>query len=147
MPSRVCVQVDKLLGKWERKQANLERVQWELREVAAALEGDNHQACGGGGVLVLACGGRQEARLQGRVDKLSRRAATLQGEIAELQELVLEERDEVLCDLPSTCFFATFRSQQAAAIASQVGGSFMGAEGGGGLGGGWCCAAGKSTGD
>ena len=34
---------------------------------------------------------------------------------------IAAERDAVLSDLPSTCFFATFRSQQAAAIASQVG--------------------------
>jgi len=38
-----------------------------------------------------------------------------------LQADIAAERDAVLSDLPSTCFFATFRSQQAAAIASQVG--------------------------
>ena len=38
-----------------------------------------------------------------------------------LQDDIAAERDAVLSDLPSTCFFATFKSQQAAAIASQVG--------------------------
>lgn len=33
---------------------------------------------------------------------------------------IAAERDAVLSDLPSTCFFATFKSQQAAAIASQT---------------------------
>jgi hypothetical protein len=36
------------------------------------------------------------------------------------QSDIAAERDSVLSDLPSTCFFATFRSQQAAAIASQT---------------------------
>ena len=49
-----------------------------------------------------------------RIMALSHEVAALQGDIS-------AERDAVLSDLPSTCFFATFRSQQAAAIASQVG--------------------------
>ena len=36
------------------------------------------------------------------------------------QSDIAAERDAVLSDLPSTCFFATFKSQQAAAIAAQV---------------------------
>lgn len=48
------------------------------------------------------------------------RTAKLSHEVATLQRDIAVERDAVLSDLPSTCFFATFRSQQAAAIASQV---------------------------
>lgn len=48
------------------------------------------------------------------------RIVTLSREVAALQSDIAAERDAVLSDLPSTCFFATFRSQQAAAIASQV---------------------------
>ena len=55
-----------------------------------------------------------------RREKLSKRAAKLRDKVADLEARVTRRREEVLSDLPSTCFFATFRSQEAAAIAAQA---------------------------
>jgi hypothetical protein len=94
IPIYPTASVDKLAHKWDSKLAVLERLQLALRETP-----------------------RHKVR---RVTKLRERIGTLQKEVTQLQSDIAAERDSVLSDLPSTCFFATFRSQQAAAIASQT---------------------------
>jgi hypothetical protein len=51
---------------------------------------------------------------------LKKKILSLNAQVFELQDKIAEERDAVLSDLPSTCFFATFKSQEAAAIAAQA---------------------------
>ena len=51
---------------------------------------------------------------------LKEKIAMLATKTADLQDRISHERDDVLSDLPSTCFFATFKSQEAAAIAAQA---------------------------
>ena len=52
--------------------------------------------------------------------RLKHKIAALAAKTATLQEQISAERDAVLSDLPSTCFFATFKSQEAAAVAAQA---------------------------
>ncbi|KAI3425049.1 hypothetical protein D9Q98_008427 [Chlorella vulgaris] len=94
IPIYPTASVDKLAHKWDNKTARLERLQCELRD----------------------CPRHKPARAV----KLKQRIMVLQRQLAELQADIAAERDAVLSDLPSTCFFATFKSQQAAAIASQT---------------------------
>lgn len=103
--------VDKLISQWDCKCAELERAQVKLREIAAN-EADEE-----------AKQGRPVERTQRRekqVARLKAKIATLMTKVADLQEKIIRERDAVLSDLPSTCFFATFKSQEAAAIAAQA---------------------------
>ncbi|PSC69350.1 ERD4-related membrane [Micractinium conductrix] len=94
IPIYPTASVDKLAHKWDAKLAVLERLQLALKETP-----------------------RHKVK---RVAKLKQRIAQLSKEVALLQSDIAAERDAVLSDLPSTCFFATFKSQQAAAIAAQT---------------------------
>ena len=129
--------VDALAHKWDSKAAQLERLQLALDEEAEAAAAAGEGVVGGSVGLAVAPGAAKGggwsagARRQRRMAKLKLRISALEGEVAALQVEIAAERDAVLSSLPSTCFFATFKSQQAAAVASQVGGG-----GGGGCGGG-----------
>ncbi|KFM24963.1 Uncharacterized protein RSN1 [Auxenochlorella protothecoides] len=86
--------VDDVIHRWDGQQAALERLQYRLKK-----------------------GGLKPHKL----DKLRASIAKAQRRLSKLQVLrkAAERREEVLSDLPSTCFFATFR-QEAAAIAVQT---------------------------
>lgn len=84
--------VDNLIHQWDGCHAKLERLQLRL-------------------------GNATDLR---KVAKLEAAVTTQLKKIAALQKRVAAERDAVLSDLPSTCFFATFRSQEAAAVAAQA---------------------------
>uniref|UniRef100_A0A1D2A6U9 ERD4-related membrane protein n=1 Tax=Auxenochlorella protothecoides TaxID=3075 RepID=A0A1D2A6U9_AUXPR len=85
--------VDDVIHRWDGQQAALERLQYRLKK-----------------------GGLKPHKL----DKLRASIAKAQRRLSKLQRKAAERREEVLSDLPSTCFFATFRSQEAAAIAVQT---------------------------
>eukprot|EP00889_Picochlorum_renovo_P004507 jgi/Picre1/31537/NNA_006889.t1 len=59
-------------------------------------------------------------RRKKKISQLKKKIAALKTETVELQEMIADEREAILSDLPSTCFFATFKSQEAAAIAAQA---------------------------
>lgn len=89
--------VDKLIHQWDQAAAALERAQFALKKL---LDNPRHKP-------------KAVVKLKSRIVELAAKAGALQ------QRIVLE-REAVLSDLPSTCFFATFKSQKAAAIAAQA---------------------------
>ena len=114
--------VDKLISLWDKKCAKLERAQYDLK---ALLDKETAR------LEQLDAGGTDWRQSQLIVDKklvhYRKRLSVLKGQIVklkeettELQDQIVQEREQVLSELPSTCFFATFKSQEAAAIASQA---------------------------
>lgn len=70
---------------------------------------------------------QSQAVFDKKIDKYRKKLSLLKGKIVQLkeeamqlQDQIVAEREKVLSDLPSTCFFATFKSQEAAAIAAQA---------------------------
>lgn len=74
--------MDDLIHKWDSAHAQLERLEQRLV--------DNKVS------------DRRLLKLQGKIAKLKARVEKLESKVA-------RRREEVLSDLPSTCFFATFR--------------------------------------
>lgn len=127
--------VEKLIQEWDKTAAALERAQHKLKELserrrrleqeqrgAGPSYTDDPNSSGSIGSGTDCC---HSLRAVGSVSerqvrKLKGKIATLATETAALQERISAERDAVLSDLPSTCFFATFKSQEAAAIAAQA---------------------------
>jgi len=85
--------VDILIGRWDCILAKTERLQVSLKESAGK---------------------------PAKVNKLKKKIVELQKQAVDLQQEITQVRDATLSDLPSTCFFATFKTQRAAAIASQA---------------------------
>ena len=125
--------VDKLISQWDKKCALLERAQYDLQIIVKAEEDrvrriqddtEIHPNCLSALMKKLNDGSdkenkrREKARL--RIASLKKKILSLNAHVFELQDKIAEERDSILSDLPSTCFFATFKSQEAAAIAAQA---------------------------
>lgn len=85
--------VDILIDRWDCTLAKTERLQVSLKESAGK---------------------------PAKVNKLKKKIVELQKKAENLQQEITQVRDATLSDLPSTCFFATFKTQRAAAIASQA---------------------------
>jgi len=85
--------VDILIDRWDCTLAKTERLQVSLKESAGK---------------------------PAKVNKLKKKIIELQKKAEDLQQEITQVRDATLSDLPSTCFFATFKTQRAAAIASQA---------------------------
>ena len=111
--------VDRVIHEWDKAAAALERAQMKLRELS---EEDTYRV----GPVKVDQGEEKQRWMFGRISsaakvkRLKANIATLAEKTATLQEQISTERDAVLSDLPSTCFFATFKSQEAAAIAAQA---------------------------
>lgn len=111
--------VDALIHQWDKASSQLERLQLKLKELAAKdqssanahdVSGDKHRP-------------DQKHRSVERskqIQEVKEHIKQLGCKVSSLQEKISQERDSVLSDLPSTCFFATFKSQKAAAIAAQA---------------------------
>ena len=133
--------VEKLIQEWDKTAAALERVQYKLKELSERKRELEQEQRDGGPSNTDECpnssgssssgkgtSGRRccnSVRVVGRVSErqvrnLKGKIRTLAEQTAALQEQISTERDAVLSDLPSTCFFATFKSQEAAAVAAQA---------------------------
>ena len=126
--------VDDLIQKWDKACAKLERAQYDLqvlvdKELARRdmLRGSHQKdgskcldMCRGNLCNETKQGEKKLERYNKRLVQLKKKIVDLNAETFRLQERIAEEREAVLSDLPSTCFFATFKSQEAAAIASQA---------------------------
>lgn len=125
--------VDKLIGQWDNACAQLERAQHDLlsltvqesevqrKNMEATAEG--REKPGSQSPTTTRCFGLfpgKDAARRNKIDVLKKKIHTLSEKTTELQEKITIKRDEVLSDIPSTCFFATFKSQEAAAIAAQA---------------------------
>lgn len=110
--------VDRVIHEWDKAAAALERAQMRLREIS---EEDTYRV----GPLRDQEEEKKWWQLRkgasaAKIKRLKSKIATLAEKTATLQEQISTERDSILSDLPSTCFFATFKSQEAAAIAAQA---------------------------
>lgn len=119
--------VDKLITKWDKACAKLERAQYDLKvliekeqarkDLLSSREGQS-SSC------LPACldhdADRKLEQYSKKLSCLKKKIAALNAETLQLQDDIAEERESILSDLPSTCFFATFKSQEAAAIAAQA---------------------------
>lgn len=122
--------VDKLIHQWDKVCAMLERAQYDLRELLQLEDERNVRRLNGGekksrcmSMNLKICENyekRRKARVNKRIRSLKQKIVDLSSKSVDLQEKITAERDSVLSDLPSTCFFATFKSQEAAAIAAQA---------------------------
>lgn len=120
--------VDKLIKKWDKVCARLERAQYDLQCIVDKEEQrlQNQQgreeiedASRNNSCLSFSRAERDKRRKK-KISQLKKKIAALKTETVELQEMIADEREAILSDLPSTCFFATFKSQEAAAIAAQA---------------------------
>jgi hypothetical protein len=125
--------VDKLISQWDKKCALLERAQYDLQSIvkseedrARRIEDDKktHLHCLNSVIKKVSHSAARETKRRERrkrkILSLKKKILSLNAQVFELQDKIAEERDAVLSDLPSTCFFATFKSQEAAAIAAQA---------------------------
>jgi hypothetical protein len=109
VPIYPTLSVDRLIGQWDAAASRLECLQAALAaERPRGAEGDARAA-----LFSRAPRPRRAARLKAQI-------AAAAAEVADLQAGISAERDATLSDLPSTCFFATFKSQEAAAVAAQA---------------------------
>ena len=118
--------VDALITKWDNACAKLERAQYDLkmlvdkeqaRKDLLASKDTQPSSC------IPAYIEQTDKSLEKYSKKLSclkKKIVELKAETLKLQDDIAEERESILSDLPSTCFFATFKSQEAAAIAAQA---------------------------
>jgi len=129
--------VEKIIQEWDKTAAALERAQHKLKELTerrrrigqvehrGAEPSYTDDPNSSGSIDRGTNGCCDTLRVSGRVSErqirnLKGKIRTLAEETAALQERISTERDLVLSDLPSTCFFATFKSQEAAAVAAQA---------------------------
>jgi hypothetical protein len=116
--------VDALITKWDKACAKLERAQYDLR-ILVEKENARRDELARGNMRssCLPASSKADARLEKyskKVSDLKKKITDLNAETIKLQDDIAEEREAILSDLPSTCFFATFKSQEAAAIAAQA---------------------------
>jgi len=110
--------VDKLIVAWDKKCAKLERAQYDIKSLVKKEEARLGQVAGAGESQVVF--DKKLERYRKKIAILKGRIIQLKEEATQLQDQIVEERERVLSGLPSTCFFATFKSQEAAAIAAQA---------------------------
>lgn len=114
--------VDKLISLWDKKCAKLERAQYDLKALLDKETSriDQLDALGTDWRDSQLIVDKRLIRYRKRLSDLKGRIVKLKEETTNLQDQIVQEREHVLSGLPSTCFFATFKSQEAAAIASQA---------------------------
>ncbi len=114
--------VDKLISLWDKKCAKLERAQYDLKALLdkETARIDQLDAVGSEWRESQLIVDKKLIRYRKRLSVLKEQIVQLKDETTDLQDQIVQERELVLSGLPSTCFFATFKSQEAAAIASQA---------------------------